>query len=148
MNILKKWFSTSIKKIGFEDIKYAICHKEYLLINTLDSHNQGCLIYGTVSLGEEEAILNRFIEDSDQGSVKIVIYGRNSTDSSVDRKAEQLSSLGFQEVYIYSGGIFEWLLLQDIYGSGEFPTIGKCRDPIDYRGARILGSPTKLLGFF
>lgn len=148
MNILKKWFSTSIKKIGFEDIKYAVCHKEYLVINTMDSQSQGCLIYGTVSLGEEEAILNRFIEESDQGSAKIVIYGRNSTDISVDQKAEQLSSLGFREVYIYSGGIFEWLLLQDIYGSVEFPTIGKCRDPIDYRGARIIGSSTKLLGFF
>lgn len=148
MNILKKWFSTSIKKIGFEDIKYAVCHKEYLVINTMDSQSQCCLIYGTVSLGEEEAILNRFIEESDQGSAKIVIYGRNSTDISVDQKAEQLGSLGFREVYIYSGGIFEWLLLQDIYGSVEFPTIGKCRDPIDYRGARIIGSPTKLLGFF
>jgi hypothetical protein len=148
MNILKKWFSTSIKKIGFEDIKYAVCHKEYLVINTMDSQSQGCLIYGTVSLGEEEVILNRFIEESDQGSAKIVIYGRNSTDISVDQKAEQLSSLGFREVYIYSGGIFEWLLLQDIYGSVEFPTIGKCRDPIDYRGARIIGSSTKLLGFF
>ena len=148
MNILKKWFSTSIKKIGFEDIKYAVCHKEYLVINTMDSQSQGCLIYGTVSLGEEEAILNRFIEESDQGSAKIVIYGRNSTDISVDQKAEQLSCLGFREVYIYSGGIFEWLLLQDIYGSIEFPTIGKCRDPIDYRGARIIGSSTKLLGFF
>lgn len=148
MNILKKWFSTSIKKLGFEDIKYAICHKEYLLINTMDSQSQGCLIYGTISLGEEEATLNRFIDESEQGLAKIVIYGRNSTDDSVDRKADQLYSLGFREIYIYSGGIFEWLLLQDIYGSGEFPTIGKCRDPIDYRGSRLLGSPPKLLGFF
>jgi Rhodanese-like domain len=148
MNILKKWFSTSIKKIGFEDIKYTVCHKEYILINTMDSQSQGCLILGTVSLSEEEVILNRFIDESDQGSAKIVIYGRNSTDSSVDRKAEQLISLGFHEVYIYSGGLFEWLLLQDIYGSTEFPTIGKCRDPIDYRGSRVLGSPPKLLGFF
>ena len=148
MDIFKKWFSATIQKIGFEDIKYAICHKEYLLINTMDSQNQGCLISGTISLGEEEGIINRIIEESAQGSTKIILYGRNSVDLSVDRKAEQLGSLGFREVYIYSGGLFEWLLLQDIYGSLEFPIIGKCRDPIDYRGSRKLGSPPKLLGFF
>ncbi len=148
MNILKKWFSTSIQKIGFEDIKYAICHKEYLLINTMDSQSQGCLIYGTISMGEEETLINKLIEDSLCGSAKIIIYGRNSADSSADRKAEQLGSLGFREVYIYSGGIFEWLLLQDIYGSSEFPTIGKCRDPLNYRGSPIFGSKRGLLEFF
>jgi len=30
--------------------------------------------------------------------------------------------LGFTNVYVYPGGIFEWLLLQDIYGENEFPT--------------------------
>jgi len=148
MNILKKWFSPTITKIGFEDMKYVICHTEYLLINTLDSQSQGCLLPRTTGLGEEEGLINRFIDDSVQGSTKIVIYGRNSTDVSVDRKAEQLSSLGFRDIYIYNGGIFEWLLLQDIYGSCEFPTVGKCRDPLDYRGSPILNSPKKLLGFF
>jgi hypothetical protein len=31
-------------------------------------------------------------------------------------------SLGFKNVYIYLGGMFEWLLLQDVYGQKEFPT--------------------------
>jgi len=148
MDIFRKWFSPSIIKIGFEDMKYAICHTEYLLINTLDLQSQGCLLPRTASLGTEEQVINRLIDDSMQGSAKIVLYGRNSVDSSVDRKAEQLSSLGFREIFIYSGGLFEWLLLQDIYGSAEFPTIGKCRDPLDYRGSPLLGSPPKLLGFF
>lgn len=148
MNIFKKWFSTPIKKISFEDIKYAICHKEYLIINTMDSQSQSCLIFGTISLGEEEVLVNHLIEESTQGSVKIIIYGRNSIDTSVDRKADQLVALGFREIFIYSGGLFEWLLLQDIYGSSEFPTIGKCRDFLIYRGSRILSSPPKLLGFF
>jgi len=148
MNILKQWFTTSIKKIGFEDMKYAICHKEYVLMNTMDSQSQGCLIYGTVPSFDEERLVNQFLENSEQGSVKIAIYGRNSTDDSIDRKADQLISLGFREVYIYSGGLFEWLLLQDIYGSSEFPTIGKCRDPLDYRSSRIFGREPKMISYW
>ena len=148
MNILKKWFSTTIQKIGFEDIKYAICHKEYLLINTMDSQSQGCLIVGTISSGEEEGLINNILEESSEGSTKIILYGRNSMDLSVERKAEQFFSLGFRDVFVYSGGIFEWLLLQDIYGSGEFPTTGYCRDHLKYRGSRVLGSPMKMLGYF
>ena len=30
--------------------------------------------------------------------------------------------LGFINIYVYPGGMFEWLCLQDIYGSEHFPT--------------------------
>ena len=40
---------------------------------------------------------------------------------------------GFQEVYIYSGGLFEWLLLQDIYSENEFPTTSKVQDFLFYK---------------
>ena len=149
MDLIKKWFSTSsIKKIGFEDIKYAMCHKEYILINTLDSQSQECLILGTIPFLEEEGVINRILENYDQGNVKIVLYGRNCGDDSVDRKSGQLLSLGFHEIYVYGGGLFEWLLLQDIYGVGEFPTVGKCRDFLIYRGSRSFGSSPKLLSYF
>ena len=36
------------------------------------------------------------------------------------KKYRQLVDLGFSNVYIYTGGLFEWLLLQDIYGSTNF----------------------------
>lgn len=151
MDLFKKWFSTSIKKIGFEDIKYAICHKEYILINTLDSQSQGCLIMGTISSLEEESVINNILENYEQGNVKIVLYGRNCADLSVEKKGQQLLALGFKEIYIYGGGLFEWLLLQDIYGSNEFPTLGICRDFLVFRGSRMFGSPImaqNLLSYF
>ena len=41
--------------------------------------------------------------------------------------------LGFQKVFIYQGGMFEWLLLQDIYGHKEFPTTKKILDILKYK---------------
>ena len=54
--------------------------------------------------------------------MKIIIYGKNSDDQTIYNKYEQLNKLGFYNIYLYSGGLFEWLLLQDIYGKDEFPT--------------------------
>jgi len=42
--------------------------------------------------------------------------------------------LGFLNIYVYLGGIFEWLLLQDIYGDEEFPTTSKIIDILKYSG--------------
>ena len=42
-------------------------------------------------------------------------------------------SLGFYNVYLYNGGLFEWLLLQDIYGFDEFPTTKKELDILKYK---------------
>ena len=41
------------------------------------------------------------------------------------KKYDQLIGLGFVNVFIYPGGLFEWLLLQDIYGYDNFPTQNK-----------------------
>jgi len=38
-----------------------------------------------------------------------------------------------EQVYIYKGGLFEWMLLQDIYGEDEFPTTSKQMDILLYR---------------
>jgi hypothetical protein len=51
----------------------------------------------------------------------IVIYGKNARDETVEKKANQLKSLGIREISIYSGGMFEWLLLNEVYGDTEFP---------------------------
>ena len=48
----------------------------------------------------------------------------NYLDKSIVKKTEQLVDLGFTNIFIYVGGLFEWLLLQDIYGKDNFPTIG------------------------
>ena len=53
------------------------------------------------------------------------------------KKYEQLVGLGFTNVYIYVGGMFEWLLLQDIYGQDLFPTTSKELDILKYKSQRI-----------
>jgi hypothetical protein len=58
---------------------------------------------------------------------KIIIYGKNCRDNSVSKKIEQFKSLGILgrvKVEIYTAGLFEWLLLQEIYETELFPTAG------------------------
>jgi len=139
------WFSKNTQKtnmIGFEDVKYAIKNRNFI-INTLPSIEQDCLIFGTVESKHEEQIINSLIENNTMKPI-IIIYGKNSADTTCNKKYNQLLKYGFQEVYIYGGGLFEWLLLQDIYGSQEFPTIGKCRDILNYRSPLLFQSTSFL----
>ncbi len=128
--------TTSIKKIGFEDMKYVIKNKKknYVMINTLAVTEQECLIPGTVSVKDEEAFINRHLNKN----ISIIIYGKNANDDSIFKKYEQLLKLGFNSVFVYTGGIFEWLLLQDIYGKDEFPTTSEELDILKYRAATVL----------
>jgi hypothetical protein len=139
MNIFSKWFEKPSQKIGFEDMKHAIDNSlQYLIINTLPSNEQSCLIKNTISYDIEESTLNEKITQYQMSLCHIIIYGRNSTDITVDKKYKQLCSLGFINVYIYSGGLFEWLLLQDVYGTNEFPTTKKELDILKYRSPKLL----------
>ena len=52
------------------------------------------------------------------------------------RKYNQLMQLGFKNVYIYPGGLFEWLLLQDIYGNELFPTTNEEKDLLKYKSPK------------
>jgi len=130
--------SQSLPKINFEDIQYAIKNKEsHLLINTLDSEKQDCLILNTVLASQEENLLNKII-NSNYKNIKIIVYGENDNDEKIYKKYRQLSSLGFYNVYIYMGGIFEWLMLQDIYGFNEFPTTKKQLDLLKFKPPKKL----------
>ena len=127
-----KWFQKKAKQsIGFQDMQYAL-HHHFTIINTLPAHHQDCLILKTVSIDLEEKMINDMIDKKIQPS--IVIYGMNSSDQTVDTKYQQLTELGFCNVYVYSGGLFEWLLLQDIFGNNEFPTTKKVVDILKYKG--------------
>jgi len=137
------WFSfLSHKKehrIGFEDVKLAIqSHndKKTILINTLPEKNQDCLIKYTIYAAEEEKIMNELLLKDDD--VTIIVYGRNSIDTSADKKYRQIQKLGFEKVYLYTGGLFEWLLLQELYGEYEFLTTTNCRDILKYRPLPIM----------
>lgn len=127
----------STQKIGFEDIHIVIKNPDkYLLINTLPSSDQSCLIINTVAIQNEEDLINKHLQSNKY--IKIIVYGRNCTDESVVKKQQQLATLGFMDVYIYSGGIFEWLMLQDIYGIKEFPTTSKQLDLLKYKPTSLL----------
>ena len=52
----------------------------------------------------------------------------------VEEKYKQIISLGLYNICIYSGGLFEWLCLQDIYGDDEFPTTTRILDLLNYKG--------------
>ena len=60
------------------------------------------------------------------------------------KKYAQLTGLGFINVYIYPGGLFEWLLLQDIYGQDDFSTTKNELDHLKFKGKSIF--TTYLIG--
>ena len=127
----------TVQKIGFEDVQIVIKNPEtYFLINTLSDTEQQCLIINTVNISQEELLVNKYLQTNKQ--IKIVIYGKNNVDETVFKKQQQLVSLGFVNVYIYIGGLFEWLILQDIYGTSEFPTTKKELDFLKYKPRPIL----------
>lgn len=138
--MFSEWLFRKGKKIGFEDIKHIINspNEQYIMINTLPTNLQNCLIKKTVPSHNEEKIINQLLENYEMKKVHIVIYGKNSVDETVDHKYKQLYDLGFSQVYLYSGGLFEWLLLQDIYGADEFPTHGKIMDILELKPSKLL----------
>ena len=126
--------STSvIKNINFEDMQYSINDTTSIIINTLDETNQKCLIKATVAIDKEVEFLNaQLVKDK---NIRIIIYGMNSCDGDTNKKYEQLIGFGFYNVYIYQGGLFEWLILQDIYGKELFPTTSSESDFLKYKGS-------------
>jgi len=121
----------SIKKVNFEDVKQTIStNNKYLLISTLKMNEQYCLIKGTITPEKEITVINQNLNNP---NLRIIIYGKNSADETIFKKYTQLNKLGFYNIYLYPGGIFEWLLLQDIYGIDNFPTTTIELDHLKYR---------------
>lgn len=129
----------SIHKLNFLDMQKIINNttmNKFLIINTLEINNQVCLIKNTLSPSQEIEEISRFLKEDK--NINIVIYGENNQDSKVIDKYNQLYKLGFTNLYVYIGGLFEWLLLQDIYGHEEFPTTSKIIDILKYKGKPII----------
>ena len=126
-------------KINFEDVQYILNKNTdgYMLINTLIESEQGCLIPRTIPAINEVELLNNLLKKGNK-DIKLVVYGRNCNDEKIYTKYNQLISLGFFHVYVYTGGLFEWLMLQDIYGATEFPTTKKELDIIKYKPNKVL----------
>ena len=121
----------SISKIGYEDVQYAI-KNGYLIINTLPLNKQSCLIKNTINYNDEERLINELINSVDSNA-HIIIYGENTLDETTYDKCKKLIQFGFSNIHIYIGGLFEWLLLQDIYGFDNFPTNGREMDLLKFR---------------
>jgi hypothetical protein len=125
---------SSINKVNYAYVQKCIHNRSetILLINTLSYDKQDCLISNTISASNEEEIINKYLKSNK--SIKILIYGENCIDNKVIDKYNQLYKLGFINICVYLGGIFEWLLLQDIYGDEEFPSTSKIIDLLKYGG--------------
>ena len=123
-------------KVNYEDTQEAIKDKNTLIINTLKADNQSCLIARTTSIQSEVKILNESLRRNKE--VRIIIYGMNANDNTTLSKYEQLIKLGFYNVFIYPGGMFEWLLLQDIYGEELFATTKKELDILKYKAQSVI----------
>ena len=107
-----------IQKCNFEDIQNIIGKKQCVLINTLSTKQQDCLIKGTIDSSIEEKVINDILQNPDD--IQIFIYGKNNNDNTIYEKYKQLSELGIKNMYVYCGGLFEWLCLQDITEKTNF----------------------------
>ena len=124
-----------IKKVTFQDIQYAQTNERTIIINTLPEQEQSILIYRTVPITSEISQVENAIKLKNI----IIIYGKNSNDESIYVKYNQISKLG-GVAHIYVGGLFEWLLLQDIYGVDMFKTTSKTLDILKFKPNNILNT--------
>ena len=129
-NLITKSAIENIKLINF-DYFYNNLNKKIVLINTLSEYEQECLIINTLSIKHEIEVINNLL--SKDKNKEIIIYGKNCSDHTVFKKYLQLNNLGFKNIKIYNGGLFEWLLLQDIYGNDKFITTENILDILKFK---------------
>jgi len=136
---------SSIKKVNFDDVimisKYSkeSSKNKNILIHVMDKDDEELLIKNTLLINEEIEKINSLLSLRKM-DMTIVIYGKNTDNvSKVVRRYQQLCDMGFSNVYVYLGGLFEWLLLQEIYGNDEIQTNNICkRNILDYKPTRSL----------
>jgi hypothetical protein len=128
-----------MQTVSFEDVQHASSIPDkYYLICTMPPHETHGLIHGTVPIAQEEHIINNAITQNKTKHIRIIIYGKHIKDDTVLKRYAQLQQLGFGHLYIYPGGLFEWLLLQDIYGDQSFPTTSPITDILMYKPPEML----------
>lgn len=130
-----------VPKVSYEDIQMVVYRNSHvqhstLLINTLPPSLQHCLIKTTVDIRFEERVINALIHKNPD--IMIIVYGKNSNDITILHKYDQLVKLGFTNVHIYTGGIFEWMLLHEIYGKELFKITKYEIDILRYRPKSVL----------
>jgi hypothetical protein len=116
-----------VPKANFEQMQEAL-RTRAVIINVLGEKEQGVLILGTQTLATEVAA----VEAAISSKAVVYVYGTNDHDARAVAKCEQLEKLGAKP-RLYVGGLFEWLLLQDIFGAEHFPTTAKTNQLLDFR---------------
>ncbi len=122
--------------MNYEDLQNNIRNPSAIIINTLPLSMQSCLILNTLPFNQEEEKINGLLKNN-VDTVNIIIYGMNNCDETVYKKYKQLQELGFRKVYMYLGGMFEWMLLQDIYGKEDFPTTEEELDILKFKPKKV-----------
>jgi len=132
--MFKNFFKINFfNKACFEDILFSFNHdKDFILISTLPATQQIYLIHNTVPYHIEEKVINDSITNYSQQT--IIIYGKNSSDITIETKYLQLRNLGHPEdkLFIFYGGLFEWSLLKDVYGDA-FKTTSNGNDILHFK---------------
>jgi len=138
--------------VGFYDVLHLVGRIRSgdalaILLNTLPSNQQSFLVSGTIACEKEEAYMNEIIGGPvPLSKYAVVVYGKHGTDETPHRKRRQLLNLGFVDVYVYAGGVFEWALLQEVYGADHFPSLGTPpRDFLYFASPSLLARTAPLL---
>jgi len=112
---------------NFEDIQRG----NAILIHVME--DETLLIERTLTIAKETDKINGLLQEHGYDK-PILIYGKNVDDYDILlKKHAQLVKLGFRNVGFYPGGLFEWLLLRDVFGPKQFPTTMNITDIIKYR---------------
>ena len=75
----------SIPVVNYEDVQLFLKNpNHYILLNTFDINHQECLILNTLKAQDEEEKMNYYLNNNK--SINIIIYGRNSNDSTTYNK--------------------------------------------------------------
>jgi hypothetical protein len=119
----------SIEKVNFEYVQNT--QNQHILLNTLPTDCQYCLIEKSLHANDEENSINKLLYNN--RNIEIIIYGKNYYDETCYKKYNQLKQLGFKNVKIYPGGLFEWLCLQEIYGQELFKTTSDENDILKFK---------------
>lgn len=119
--------SVNKTNLSFEDMEYIIqqldknqsLKSNLIIIHTLKEYDELIHIKHTTHSSDEVRLINTYLNTNK--NINICIYGKNHSDYTVMKKYEQLQEIGFKNIFIYTGGLFEWLTLHQLYGEELYP---------------------------
>uniref|UniRef100_A0A6C0B736 Rhodanese domain-containing protein n=1 Tax=viral metagenome TaxID=1070528 RepID=A0A6C0B736_9ZZZZ len=119
--------NTTQATANYDDIRHSQC----ILIHIME--DESILIERTILIEKETIKINSLLAENNYDT-HIIVYGKNVDDYELlVQKRNQLLKLGFRNVWFYPGGLFEWILLRDVFGTRQFSTTADAKDLIKYR---------------